>query len=77
MLVRYNVTAQQFVEAWESSNTVKEVVDKLQHILPSMPEEIVKARAELYAINGVILKKLSDFNPYYRIVEKNNQSWFK
>jgi hypothetical protein len=50
---KYAVTPAQFVAAWQMSDTVQEVSDKLK-----MPQPIVLARASTYRQSGVRLKKL-------------------
>src|SRR5205807_5198562 len=50
---QYDVTAEQFVRAWQTSETAQEVADRLK-----MPKPIVLARASAYRKDGVKLKKL-------------------
>lgn len=48
---RYNVTAEQFVTAWQTSSTAGEVAAKL-----GMPKARVQARASKYRKMGVRLR---------------------
>lgn len=68
----YNVSPADFVVAWESSETVSEVSDRL-----GMPKPIVLARASGYRKDGVRLKKLRreskkalDIDELNRLVEE-------
>jgi hypothetical protein len=49
----YNVSAREFIAAWQSSETAGEVAKKLK-----MPKPIVFARASGYRSDGIKLKKL-------------------
>ncbi len=49
----YNVSPEDFIRAWQSSETAQEVADKLK-----MPKAIVLARASKYRQDGVKLKKV-------------------
>jgi hypothetical protein len=53
----YNVTATQFVTAWQTSSSVQEVSDRL-----GMPKPIVLARASSYRAAGIKLKKIKKAN---------------
>lgn len=55
-LTDYGVTAEQFIEAWQTSETVDEVCEKLK-----MPKPIVHARASGYREKGVLLKKMKRY----------------
>lgn len=48
---KYNVTAEQFVEVWETSATLQEAAQRL-----NMPPEITAARASDYRSRGIRLK---------------------
>lgn len=70
----YNVTPQQFITAWETSNTAQEVADKL-----GMPKLIVLARASSYRQDGIHLKKMRrdhkralDVDALNRLIEQLN-----
>lgn len=49
----YSVTPEEFIKAWQESETAQEVADKL-----GMPKPIVLARASAYRGEGVKLKKM-------------------
>jgi hypothetical protein len=49
----YNVSPEEFVRAWQTSETAQEVADKLK-----MPKPIVLARASGYRKDGIHLKKM-------------------
>lgn len=51
---KYKVTAEEFVTAWNTSKTAKEVSERLK-----MPPAIVHARASKYRKAGVRLKSMS------------------
>src|SRR5436309_1183872 len=50
---QYNVTPEQFVQAWQTSESAQEVADRL-----GMPKAIVLARASTYRQQGINLKKM-------------------
>ena len=50
---QYKVSAREFIEAWERSETAQEVCDKV-----GMPKAIVLARASAYRKDGIPLKKM-------------------
>ncbi len=50
----YNVSAEDFIKAWETSETVDEACEKLA----PMPKTIVLARASSYRTAGIKLKKM-------------------
>ena len=50
---KYGVAAEQFVSAWEESDSVKEVADRL-----NMPPAVCSARAKSYRDLGIPLKKM-------------------
>jgi len=56
--VQYNVKANEFVWAWQTSETAAEVAERL-----GMPRPIVYARASSYRKRGVRLKKLKRSSP--------------
>ncbi len=63
MKTDYKISPEEFVLAWETSNTVSEVVDKMKALAktknaPMMAKEIVLSRASSYRTLGVKLKKL-------------------
>jgi hypothetical protein len=49
----YNVTPEEFIKAWQQSDSPQEVADLLK-----MPKAIVLARASNYRDNGIRLKKM-------------------
>jgi hypothetical protein len=51
--VTYDVSAEQFITAWEQAGSAEEVVEKL-----GMPKAIVHARASTYRSAGIKLKKM-------------------
>lgn len=55
---RYEVSSEDFVKTWQSSNTAQEVSEKLK-----MPKSIVLARSAGYRKAGVKLKKMERNNP--------------
>lgn len=70
----YNVSPEEFIRVWESSETSDEVAKRLK-----MPKPIVNARAAGYRKNGVRLKKMRrgsnkglDVDRLNRIIEKIN-----
>jgi hypothetical protein len=50
----YNVTPEQFIEAWQTSDGVAGVAKKLK-----MPKDIINSRASNYRSAGIRLKKMS------------------
>ena len=65
---KYNVSASDFVRAWESSTDAAEVAAKV-----GMPRPLVNARAADYRRMGVKLKKLKRSNPRRLDVEALNK----
>jgi hypothetical protein len=65
---KYNVSAADFVRAWESSTDAAEVAAKL-----GMPRPLVNARAADYRRMGVKLKKLKRSNSRRLDVEALNK----
>jgi hypothetical protein len=53
----YNVTPEEFIKAWQTSDTPQEVADLL-----NMPKPIVLARASTYRAAGIKLKKMKRGN---------------
>src|SRR5262249_4333794 len=51
--VTYDVSAEEFITAWEQAGSAEEVVEKL-----GMPKAIVHARASTYRSAGIKLKKM-------------------
>jgi hypothetical protein len=49
----YDVTPEQFIEAWQTSQSAQEVATRLK-----MPKPIVLARASFYRQAGINLKKM-------------------
>lgn len=75
----YNVTPEQFITTWQTSETAQEVADKL-----GMPKAIVLARASSYRSDGIKLKKMKrdskkalDVDALNRLIEKLNESTSK
>ena len=64
----YNVSAEDFILAWQSSNTAEEVAAKV-----GMPRPLVHARACTYRSMGVRLKMLARVNPRRLDVEALNK----
>lgn len=64
----YNVSPEDFIRAWQTSNTAQEVADRL-----GMPKGIVLARASNYRRDGVKLKKLARRHKRALNVEKMNE----
>lgn len=59
----YHVTPEEFILAWETSETVDEVVEKLGRAAkekgsPAIPKDIILSRASTYRNSGVKLKKM-------------------
>jgi hypothetical protein len=65
---KYDVSAEAFVLAWQSSNTAEEVAAKV-----GMPRSLVHARACTYRRIGVRLKTLGRVNPQRIDVEALNK----
>lgn len=65
---RYNVSPEEFVVAWQRSETVQEVCDRL-----GMPKANVLARASNYRSRGVILKEMPRGRSRHLEVEKLNR----
>ena len=63
MKTNYKVSPEEFVLAWETSETVTEVVQRMKELAqakkaPAMAKEIVLSRASSYRNLGINLKKL-------------------
>lgn len=59
----YKITPEEFICAWETSDTVDEAVTKIREIClqkktPPMEKDIVLSRASAYRTSGVRLKKM-------------------
>jgi len=59
----YQVTPEEFVAAWETSETVDEVEQKLEKLArgkgtPPMAKDIILSRASTYRHSGINLKKM-------------------
>jgi hypothetical protein len=63
----YNVTPQQFIEAWQRSDSPQQVADRLK-----MPKNIVLARASMYRVAGIKVKKMKRRNKRYLDVSALN-----
>ncbi len=64
----YNVTPEEFIKIWQTSESVTEVSDKT-----GMPEPIVHARASNYRQAGIRLKKMPRKNRLGLDVERLNK----
>ena len=71
---KYGVTPEQFITAWQTSQSADEVADKLQ-----MPKPIVLARVSCYRRAGLKLKKMPrrsgkglDIERLNRLIEELN-----
>jgi hypothetical protein len=53
----YNVTPEDFITVWQTSDSAQQVSDKLK-----MPKAIVLARASTYRQSGIRLKKMKRRN---------------
>jgi hypothetical protein len=49
----YNVSAEQFITVWQTSDTAQEAAERLK-----MPKDIAHARASMYRKAGVRLKRM-------------------
>lgn len=63
MKTNYKISPEEFVLAWETSETVTEVVQRMKELAqakkaPAMAKEIVLSRASSYRNLGINLKKL-------------------
>jgi hypothetical protein len=65
---KYNISASDFIRAWESSTKAAEIAVKL-----GMPRPLVHARASYYRRIGVKLKKLAHIRPRRLDVEAPNR----
>jgi transposase len=64
----YNVSAEKFVETWQTSESAQEVADKL-----GMPKAVVHARVSNYREAGIKLKKMVRKSPRAMNVEALNK----
>jgi hypothetical protein len=70
----YGLTDEQFVEAWQSSQTVDEAADKMSKVAGcTVPKPIIHARASVYRSKGVNLKKMDRRNPSKLDVDRLNE----
>src|SRR5579872_6842167 len=65
--VTYNVSPEDFVKAWQLSNSAAEAAEKLK-----MPKNAVLSRVASYRKKGVVLKVMSKENPNKLNIEKLN-----
>jgi len=65
---QYNVSDEQFVEAWQTSRSAAACAEKL-----GMPKNIVLARSAVYRKRGIQLKKMERKNPRRLDVDKLNR----
>lgn len=61
---KYNVSAERFIEVWQTSESAQEVADKL-----GMPKPIVLARASNYRSDGIPLKSMRKGPKAARVAE--------
>lgn len=73
--IKYNITDEQFVEAWQSSNTAQEAADKVSKVLGyTIPKSNILAKASAYRTKGVNLKKMDKRSKSHKLdVGKLNQ----
>lgn len=73
--IKYNITDEQFVEAWQSSDTAQEAADKVSKVLGyTIPKSNILAKASAYRTKGVNLKKMDKRSKSHKLdVGKLNQ----